>query len=476
MSDGLKRVPRITQVLPVQMKPDVHPIVRLDFVVRRSMYPAFALIYISHLTPAGMSPLLWAYLIAYVGPFPYFVYWIAKRSKNQKRAELRNLLIDSFIIGTWAPLLSFSFWPSVAAMLGVHSGNVSVGGWRFAIRAFGVLVAGAVAMSFVTGVHVHPESSVFTSALSMIVIFLYITVFSLHSNIQSSKVLRAIKQITEQNEQIQEKRRQLMERTYEAEEAKQAAEQANQSKSQFLANMSHELRTPLNAIIGYSEMLIEEADDTGSPTLRPDLEKIRSSGNHLLGLINEVLDLSKIEAGRMDVYVERFDAAALLEEVASTVRPLIAARGNRLDIVFDGPLGEMHADVTRTRQVMLNLLSNAAKFTDSGVITLSAVRVHAEVGDRINVAVTDSGIGMTPEQQARLFQPFVQGDASTTRKYGGTGLGLAISKRFVEMMGGAIFVESALGKGTTFTINLPGSSGVEAPNVSFTTESVVAEG
>ena len=460
----MSELPTITQVLPVQMKPDVHPVVQLDFVVRRTTFPLYALIYLSHLYPAGLTPRVWP-AIAYVLLFPYIGYWIAKRSAHQKKAELRNLLIDSFMIGSWVSLLSFSLWPSLASVLSVHAGNISVGGWRFGAKALGVLTAGAIATSLATGVHVQPASSVFTSALSMFVIFVYITVFSLHSNIQSSKVIRAIKQITEQNQQIQEKRLLLMERTQEAEEATQAAERANQAKSQFLANMSHELRTPLNAIIGYSEMLIEEADETGQESSRADLEKIRTAGNHLLGLINEVLDLSKIEAGRMEVYLEDVNARALLEEVASTVRPLVAKRGNRLDVQFDADLGAFYADSTKTRQVVLNLLSNAAKFTEGGVITLSAWRTHTEIGERIVVMVRDSGIGMSLEQQARLFQPFMQGDASTTRKYGGTGLGLAISKRFVEMMGGAITMESALGAGTSFTIELPASADARRPLV-----------
>jgi signal transduction histidine kinase len=370
------------------------------------------------------------------------------------------LLVDSFLIGTWVPLMSFGFWPSVAGVLGVHSGNISVGGWRFALRAFVVLIAGMLFMGLVTGFQVKPGASVLTSSLSMFVIFIYITVFSLHSNIQSGKVIRAIKQITEQNQQIQEKREQLMERTDEMEEAKQAAERANQAKSQFLANMSHELRTPLNAIIGYSEMLIE--DTAEGSELRADLEKIRGSGNHLLGLINEVLDLSKIEAGRMDAHLERFSARTMLEDVASTVQPLVAQRGSRLELRLDDDLGDFNADVTKTRQILLNLLSNAAKFTERGDVTLSAVRTRPADGERIVVAVRDSGIGMSPEQQLRLFQPFTQADASTARKYGGTGLGLAISKRFAEMMGGTIVAESTLGRGSTFTLELPAASSVSA--------------
>jgi signal transduction histidine kinase len=459
----MSELTRVTQILPVQMKPDVHPIVRLDFVVRRSTYPGFALIYLSHLYAGGITPLLWVYVVAYAGVFPYVAYWVARRSREQKRAELRNLLLDSFMVGTWVPLMSFGFWPSVAGVFGVHSGNISVGGWKFALRGFVVFLAGVLSMGFVVGFHVRPESNLLTSSLSMFVIFIYITVFSLHSNIQSSKVIRAIKQITEQNSQIQEKRMLLVERTEELEEAKQIAEQANQAKSQFLANMSHELRTPLNAIIGYSEMLMEDADGPQGDAIKPDLERIHRAGQHLLGLINEVLDLSKIEAGRMEAYLERFGARAMLEDVASTVRPLVDARGNTLELQFDADLGELHADATKTRQIILNLLSNAAKFTERGTITLAASRMRGDSGERVVIAVRDSGIGMTPEQQARLFQAFMQADASTTRKYGGTGLGLAISKRFAEMMGGAITVQSAPGQGTTFTVDLPAAGPVALP-------------
>ncbi|MBA2245040.1 MAG: response regulator, partial [Gemmatimonadetes bacterium] len=230
----------------------------------------------------------------------------------------------------------------------------------------------------------------------------------------------------------------------------QAAETANRAKSQFLANMSHELRTPLNAIIGYSEMLLEEAGELGQAELVPDLEKIRTAGKHLLGLINDILDLSKIEAGKMELYLERFEVAQLIHEVGSTVRPLIEKRGSTLALRL-GELGQMRADSTKVRQILLNLLSNAGKFTEQGSVTLEAERERG----RLTFRIRDTGIGMTPEQVAKLFQPFTQVDASTTRRYGGTGLGLTISKRFAAIMGGTIQVESEPGVGTTFTLHLP---------------------
>ncbi|TDI47421.1 MAG: response regulator [Acidobacteria bacterium] len=233
-----------------------------------------------------------------------------------------------------------------------------------------------------------------------------------------------------------------------------AAEQANHAKSSFLANMSHELRTPLNAILGYSEMLREEAEDEGHDDFVPDLNKIHSAGTHLLGLINDVLDLSKIEAGKMELYLENVELRQLVDDVAATIKPLIQKNGNTIEVVC--PAGESsHTDITKVRQVLLNLLSNASKFTKKGKVTLTASCETKDGTDWISLAVKDSGIGMSDEQMARLFQAFQQADASTTRKYGGTGLGLAISRKFCQMMGGDITVTSKPGHGSCFTMRLP---------------------
>ena len=241
-----------------------------------------------------------------------------------------------------------------------------------------------------------------------------------------------------------------------AEAATSAAEQANRTKSQFLANMSHELRTPLNAIIGYSEMLTEEATDLDEPTMVADLAKINGAGKHLLALINDVLDLSKIEAGRMDLYLEPFSVASMVNDVQTTVGTLVRKNENALVVDVAADVGTMHADLTKVRQTLFNLLSNASKFTDHGTITLSAARTTDDAGvEWLTFAVADTGIGMTTEQIAKLFEAFTQADASTTRKYGGTGLGLAISRRFCRMMGGDVTVSSEANHGSTFTVRLP---------------------
>jgi signal transduction histidine kinase len=240
-------------------------------------------------------------------------------------------------------------------------------------------------------------------------------------------------------DEIQDKSRQLAE--------------ASQHKSQFLANMSHELRTPLNAIIGVSEMLREDAEALKQDT--EPLDRVLGAARHLLALINDILDLSKIEAGRMELHLETFPLAPVINDVAKTIEPMATKNENRVAVSCGTAIGTVHADQMRLRQALLNLMSNANKFTERGTITIDACHREENGRDWITLAVTDTGIGMTPEQMGKLFQEFSQASSSTASKYGGTGLGLAISKRFCQMMGGDITVESEVGRGSTFTIRLP---------------------
>jgi signal transduction histidine kinase len=255
------------------------------------------------------------------------------------------------------------------------------------------------------------------------------------------KVAERTAELERKNEELEDSRLQLAE--------------ANRAKSAFLASMSHELRTPLNAVIGYSEMVQEEAQESGRSDLVPDLEKILTSGRYLLSLINDVLDLSKIEAGKMEVFLETFDVASLVDGVATTIDPLIRRNANALDVRKPDALGTMHSDETKIGQILFNLLSNASKFTHEGTVRLDVAREQRGSHEWIAFSVSDSGIGMTPEQLDRVFDAFAQAEASTTRQYGGTGLGLSITRQFCEMLGGMIHASSEPGRGSRFEVRLP---------------------
>ncbi|MBB6693621.1 response regulator [Cohnella xylanilytica] len=336
-----------------------------------------------------------------------------------------------------------------AAIVGMHYTGMAAAEFHPVVRA---AISSSLVLDHKWLAYFISGGTLFTLGLSLFGIFISKRLSSKDSEIQDKtrEIYLKNQELQSLNDHLEEL---VRERTAQLEKAHDEAIQANMVKSQFLANMSHELRTPLNAIIGYSEMLMEDAEDLGEPTFSEDLAKISKAGKHLLSLINDILDISKIEAGKMDLHFETCDVPGLVQDVLTTVKPLISANGNRLETSLAE--GEITTDVTKLRQILINLLSNASKFTKEGTIAFEAARQARGRQDGYRFSVRDTGIGMTPEQLGRLFQPFTQADSSTTRKYGGTGLGLAISQRFCQMMGGDIRVESELGVGSTFECWLP---------------------
>ena len=434
----------------------VHPVVGLDYRVRIPGMMLVALFAVSYFAGRPHGPGLVAAMVFTGLVWPHAAYLLARRAKDTKQAELRNLLVDSFIVGCWIAAMSFSLWPTVAMIATMMHGNLAVGGVRFAAKGVLGIVVGVLAAGAFLGFHPVFASDIVTTFLSIGGLLLLACMYGIHAHIQTSRVYKAKSELAAQNEQIQEQNRVIEQARQSALEARDSAEAANRAKSAFLANMSHELRTPLNAIIGYSEMLEEDAQAAGNAGFVSDLQKIRSAGKHLLDLINEVLDLSKVEAGKMKLFLETFDVAGVVNDVVATAKPLLEKNANRLEVRCAPDVGQLREDITKVRQVLLNLLSNAGKFTEKGTVSLEVSRENDVTGTWVVFRVRDTGIGMTPEQLARLFEAFTQADGGTQRKYGGTGLGLALSRKFCVMMGGDINAQSEAGKGSTFTMRLPG--------------------
>ena len=434
----------------------VHPLVALDYQIRITGQTIFMGCIGSLLLSRPTPPLVAVPALLQGLVWPHAAYLLGKRSRRSKQVELACLCVDGLFFGAWSAYVHFNLWTSTLYFSALLLAFLSVGGVRLAAAAMAAAVAGALAVGAVVGFRFDPSGPPITAALCISGIVVYSALFGIMSHRQARGLVAGRRLSEQQRRHIEETNRLLALARDESAAAQLRAEDANRAKSMFLANMSHELRTPLNAIIGYAEMLQEEATELDPAQVDQDLRRISGAGKHLLGLINDVLDLSKIEAGKMEVVREPFDVAQVIREVTSTAAGVVERNGNTLAAHVADDVGTIVGDAMKVRQILLNLLSNAGKFTQRGAVTVTAGReADGAQGEWVTIRIADTGMGMSPEQQARLFQAFTQVDATPTRKHGGTGLGLALSRRFARLMGGDITVRSAPGDGSEFTLRLP---------------------
>ena len=400
------------------------------------------------------SPWIWGALFAYGFVWPHLAYWLARSSRDQKRAAHLCLMFDCACFGASGWLVSYRLVPTVVLMTGILTAVMGVGGMPLFYSGFAVLATVFIAGFLALDRHTETNTSLVTTLLSLAVAFLFQLLLAYQSYRQASELIARRRQIEEQSAQIVRQNEALEQAMLRAEEARRAVEAANLAKSRFLANMSHELRTPLNAIIGYTELMLDSTYGELPERARATLGRVERSGRHLLALINEVLDLSKIEAGQYKLDVASFSLNETIGTALSSLESLAREKGLRLWAQPAAALPQALGDERRITQVLVNLLGNALKFTQAGEVEVSA-RVD---GDHFLVTVRDTGPGIAPEFRTRIFQEFQQGDTSTTRPHGGTGLGLAISRRIVELHGGTLsLVQTEVGAGSTFGFTLPRS-------------------
>ncbi|NLD55942.1 MAG: hypothetical protein GX652_14925 [Burkholderiaceae bacterium] len=427
----------------------VHRIVHLGYFVRVPAHLCTLVMLVSSFGSTGAPIWVWALVLFHGIVFPHLARFVAIRSRDTKAAELRNLLADSVFAGAFIALLGFSLFPSVVLFTGINAACLSVGGGPFALRAGLACVAAAVVVGAFRGFAFTPDSSLATSIICAICLLGYTSIFSLRTHVEATRFLKSQRDLKATNQRMAEQGEHIA-------HARELAESANRAKTTFLMNMSHELRTPLNAIIGYSEMLEEDLAGPAAAAQREDVRRIRSAGRHLLELIDGILDASRIEAGKLVLEAGWFELAELIDEVVSAAQPLMLKNSNTLVVDVGADLGAMYSDRKRLRQVLMNLLSNAAKFTTGGTVTLTARRREEGTGQAwLDFEVADNGVGIDSARMDKLFQPFVQVDSTTTRKHGGSGLGLAISQRLCQLMGGDIDARSEPGRATVFTVTLP---------------------
>jgi signal transduction histidine kinase len=407
---------------------------------------------------------MWAGLLAYAFVWPQAAYWLARLSADQKRAAHLCLLFDCACFGASGTLVANRLVPTFVLTTGILTAVMGVGGLPLFLAGLSVLGAVFIAGSFATDWEAAAQTSLATIVASVAVAFLFQLLLAFQAFRQARELIHRRRQMEEQSAKIIEQNEALEQAMQKAEEARHAMEAANQAKSRFLANMSHELRTPLNAIIGYTELILDRTYGEIPERVRGTLQRVERSGRHLLGLINEVLDLSKIEAGQFKLNVAPFALPDAVTAAANALESLAREKKLKLSAGTESGLPQVIGDERRITQVLVNLIGNAIKFTDAGEVE---VRVTADT-NQFAVTVRDTGPGIAPEHRTRIFEEFQQADTSTTRPKGGSGLGLAIAKRIVEMHGGTLaLLQSEVGRGSTFGFTIPrtGPPGAVAASV-----------
>lgn len=443
----------------------IHPIVRMDYPLR-VIGQFFVLVAVSS-GSTSRTPNLWFWsgLLLTSLAWPHLAFRLGSAAEDGRRAELRNLLGDSAIVGWWIGHLSFALWPSTAFVSGAMMSNLAVGGVRQGVRSLGVMVGAAVTRWVLSGVRFEPASDLRTAAISLTIILLFTAFLGFQTYERTRRLVYSRNALERQRDQISSK-------NIELEEARQVADAANQAKSSFLANMNHEFHTPIHAILGYAELVSEEVQAHNIAAIDRDLGRIKSSAEHLLSIVDSVLDFTRIEGGRIQLQLHAVDIEELCGKVETNLRRKFEANENTLEVRVEETARWARADRLRLEQILIELLSNATNFTHRGTIGLEVSRVE----NKVAFVISDSGQGIPPDKLGEIFEPFSQADESTTRRVGGTGLGLALCRELCRLMGGELWVTSELGEGSRFGFSLAEAESPVAVDAGAESESEVSGG